>query len=304
MGGSNFSDNSIGGGGTVNHYLTNDAGSWILVRCTAANIPSAAAGYAVGCLLQATDTGNAYVNTGTITSSTFTLLDSSSASLVLPTAATDATTTTTTSLALTQDTVTTGAGLTQSLNGLTTGKGHSITHTTSVIASGGTLLNLSSTGVDTATTSGALLTLTSTASTAGTQVLATLSGLTTGIGVSLVTAALTTGSALSIAANALTSGNAITLSSSSTDATARGVIQVTNSGSGSTGTALIRGTQVVQSTNFRRILTESGSGVTLWFSNGTTANGNLSGTAGDICFNGGSGKPEYCTGTTSWTALV
>lgn len=45
-------------------------------------------------------------------------------------------------------------------------------------------------------------------------------------------------------------------------------------------------------------------GVTLWVSDGTTANGNLSGTAGDICFNGGSNKPEYCTGTTNWSPLV
>lgn len=302
MGGTNFSDAVPGA--TVTHYLTNSSGDWILARCAVASIPASAAGYAKGCLIQASDTGGIYTNTGSATSSTFVLLDSSAASLVLPTAATDATTTTTTSLALTQNAVTTGAGLTQALNGLTTGKGHSITHTTSVIASGGTLLNLSSTGIDTATTSGVLLNLSSTASLAGTQVLGTFSGLTTGIGVSLVTAALTTGSALTIAANALTSGNGLTITSSSTDSTARGLIQLTNSGAGSTGAALIRGTQVVQSTHFYRILTESTSGVTLWMGDGTTGQGNLSGTVGDILFKGGTNKPEYCTGTTNWTALV
>lgn len=302
MSGTNFSDAVPGA--TITHYFTNSSDNWILVRCAVANIPSAVAGYAIGCILQASDTGNCYVNTGSATSCTFTLLDSSAASLALPTAATDATTTTGTSLALTQNAVTTGAGLTQSLNGLTTGFGHSVTHTTSVIAAGGSLLNVSSTGIDTSTTTGILLNLSSTASLAGTQVLGTFSGLTTGIGVSLVTAALTTGKAISITANALTSGNGLLISSSSTDSTARGLVQLTNSGTGSTGTALIRGTQVIQSTHFRRILTESGSGVTLWFSDGTTANGNLTGIAGDICFNAGSNKPEYCTATTSWTALV
>lgn len=210
MGGTNLSDSAINlAGGTVNHYLTNDAGDWILVRCTAANIPSAASGYAVGCLLSATDTGNLYTNTGSTTSSTFTLLDSAAASLVLPTAATDSTTTTTSSLALTQNAVTSGTGLVQTLNGLTTGKGHSITHTTSVISAGGTLLNLSSTGIDTTTTSGALLNLSSTASTAATQVLLTASALTTGIAVSIVSASLTSGSALKFTLAGLTTGSAI-----------------------------------------------------------------------------------------------
>lgn len=44
-------------------------------------------------------------------------------------------------------------------------------------------------------------------------------------------------------------------------------------------------------------------GVTVWKSDGThTPNGNLSGTAGDICLNGDSGKIYYCTGTTNWVA--
>lgn len=181
---------------TIKVDRTDPSGNAMTILCTVANLPASASGYAVSCLAQTSD-GGVYQNTGTATSATWTLIDTASGSLTLPAAATDATTTTTTSLALTQNTVTTGAGLTQSLNGLTTGKGHSITHTTSVISAGGSLLNLSSTGVDTTTTSGALLTMTATLGVAATQVLATF-GTTTGIGISEVLAGLTTGTGLNI----------------------------------------------------------------------------------------------------------
>ncbi len=52
-----------------------DNGNATLIRCTAANMPSAVAGYAVGCLGQATDSGANFVNTGSVTSATFTQLD-------------------------------------------------------------------------------------------------------------------------------------------------------------------------------------------------------------------------------------
>lgn len=68
-----------------------------------------------------------------------------------------------------------------------------------------------------------------------------------------------------------------------------------------TGAALAV-TAVVQSTHFYKIATMNG--VTLWMGDGTTGQANLSATAGDILFNGGTNKPEYCTGTTNWTALV
>lgn len=185
---------------TINPTTGN--GNIILARCTVANLPTGA-GYAIGCIIQASDTGNNYVNTGTATAASFTLLDAGTA-FGLPTAATDATTTTTTSLSLTQNAVTTGTGLLQTVNGLTTGKGRSITHTTAVIASGGTLDNISSTSIDTATTTGILQNLSSTASLAGTQRLLTASALTTGIADSTVVAALTTGIANQVKATAAT----------------------------------------------------------------------------------------------------
>ena len=213
--GTNFFD----GTSTVQIALTDASGNAVLARGTVANIPSAVSGYAVSCIYQATDSGAIYENTGSATSCTFTLMDTASTSLQLPESATDATTTTTTSLALTQNAVTTGIGLSQALNGLTTGFGHSITHTTAIIANGGSLFNVSSTSIDTSTTTGVLQNLSSTASLAGTQVLWTFSGLTTGIGHSIVANALTTGSVQTISATGLSTGKiaSYTASSNSTN---------------------------------------------------------------------------------------
>lgn len=62
---------SSGSGLAVNPFLTNDSGHVILARGTVANIPSAVADYAVGCLYLATDTGVLYSNTGTTASASF-----------------------------------------------------------------------------------------------------------------------------------------------------------------------------------------------------------------------------------------
>ncbi len=210
----------------VDVSLTDGSGNALMIRCTVANLPSGA-GYGVACLAQTTD-GGVYQNTGTASSTTWTLVDTAATSLQLPEAATDSSTTTGTSLALTMNTVTTGNGLTMALNGLTTGKGLSLTHTTAVIANGGSLLSLSSTSIDTSTTTGVLQNLSSTASLAGTQVLWTFSGLTTGIGFSMVNAAQTTGDAISITTAAATTGGGIVLTTPSSNALAIGLAGKTN----------------------------------------------------------------------------
>ncbi len=66
------------GAGTspVDFYFHNPAGNQIFSRGLAADKPSAVAGYAVGCLYCASDTGAIYSNTGSITSATYTLLES------------------------------------------------------------------------------------------------------------------------------------------------------------------------------------------------------------------------------------
>jgi len=57
---------------TVNSAFIDEYGNAILVKCATGDIPSAVAGYAVGCLLINTTTGNLYTNTGSVTSCTFT----------------------------------------------------------------------------------------------------------------------------------------------------------------------------------------------------------------------------------------
>ena len=59
--------------GAVTVYSNDPAGN--ITECSSAtgNIPSAVAGYAVGCKLMNTTTGGLYTNTGSITSCTFTL---------------------------------------------------------------------------------------------------------------------------------------------------------------------------------------------------------------------------------------
>lgn len=191
---------------TINPSTGN--GNIILARCTVANLPTGQAGYAIGCDIQASDTGAKYVNTGTAASATWTLLEDAGGTFTLPTSATDATTTTGNSFVLNQNAITTGIGSLQTVNGLTTGFGRSITHTTAVIAAGGSLDNISSTSIDTSTTTGILQNLSSTASVVGTQRLLTASALTTGIADSVVVAALTTGigNKVTAAAATLTTG--------------------------------------------------------------------------------------------------
>lgn len=112
-------------GATTEPFFTNSSGLIILVRCTAANLPTgvdpvSGAGFAVGCMAQASDTGNGYVNTGTTTVPVWTLLDAGTA-FGIPTAVTDASTTTATSLALVMSALTTGVGEKLTASATTTG---------------------------------------------------------------------------------------------------------------------------------------------------------------------------------------
>lgn len=79
MGGTNFSDAVPGA--LITHYLTNSSGNWILARCSSANLPTGA-GYAVGCMIQLSDTGALVENTGTTTGAFWTPVSTAGASEV------------------------------------------------------------------------------------------------------------------------------------------------------------------------------------------------------------------------------
>lgn len=176
---------------------------------------------------------------------------------------------------------------------ITTGCVMKLTHTAGVIASGGSMLRVGTTTVDTSTTTGVLLDLTATAATLGNLCM-------------LTSATLTSGSGLVMTLNGLTSGSGLVVLSSSADTSARGLVQLSGSSALATGCAAIRTTMSKQSVHFVRLITDSTTGVTLWLSDGTTANANLAATTGDFCLNAGANKPEYCTNGAGslWTAVV
>lgn len=142
----------------------------------------------------------------------------------------------------------------------------------------------------------------------------TLTASATGVALDIVAAAATTGTVLDMSdANALTTGTILNATANSSSTGTRSLVFVKNDHASASGTtplevvndgalAPIKTTGAAVSTNYFRFATANG--VTIWIGAGTTANGNLTGTAGDICLNGGSNKPEYCTGTTNWTALA
>lgn len=210
--------------------------------------------------------------------------------------------------------LTTGKGIDASdLNALTTGIGLHIASSATAITGAGRLLYVNHTGA-----TGTSATLTEIASAANDEtVVFKVTGsaaLAAGKLVNLSAAALTTGTILDISDNtAATTGKAVNVVMNSADTGTRSVVYIKQdhaSASGATALevaqdgalAAIKVTSAATSTNYFKIATMNG--VTLWMGNGTTAQGNLSGTAGDILFNGGTNKPEYCTGTTNWTALV
>lgn len=239
--GTNFSDNNVSkNGGTVNHYLTNDTDKWILIRGTAALISAeTGAGYAIGCIAMATDTGAAYYNSGTATTASWTAFNS--AAFTVPTSVTDSTTTTGNSFRVltTAGTFTTGGsaikadlaagtvgnGLVAITTGAYTGTG--LLKVSGVAATTGTLGLFSATALTSGyglqvvagsalTTGGALAYLDMGSSTAGQGVTVVTTGAYTGTGLITLTAgAMTTGVGLSVVSTTgLTSGSLIRATSS------------------------------------------------------------------------------------------
>lgn len=217
-------------------------------------------------------------------------------------------------LTLTANSATTAAGLLRiNANGLTSGIAAVIASSATAITGAGRLLYVNHTG---ATGTSATLSEFASAATDETIVLSVTASaaLAAGKALQISGAAVTTGTLLDISDNtAHTTGYAVKVLTNSSDTGTRSLVYVKQdhaSASGATplelindgALALIKGTAAATSTHFYPFAKVNS--VTIWMGDGTTANGALTGTAGDILINGGSNKPEYCTGTTSWTALV
>lgn len=110
---------------------------------------------------------------------------------------------------------------------------------------------------------------------------------------------ITAGTGGTVTASSVTAGvvDGITITTAGTGY-ATGSGQATTGGTG-TGCTI----NITAIYNFRKLFSETNTSVVIWLSDGTTPNGNLSGTAGDICLNGTSGQAFYCTGTTNWTGM-
>ena len=256
--GTNFSDNNISkNGGTVNHYLTNDTDKWILIRGTAANISAeTGAGYAIGCIAMATDSGAAYYNSGTETTASWTAFNS--AAFVVPTSVTDTATTSGNSFRVltTAGTFTNGGsaikadlaagtagnGLVAITSGDYAGTGLLLINGASSTA--GTLAAITATALTSGkglvvtagsalTTGGSLLKADLGSSTAGQGLTVVTSGAYTGTGLATITAgAMTTGVGLQITSTTgLTSGSLLNVTSSTAGAIAtNGAVSINATG--------------------------------------------------------------------------
>jgi len=188
------------------------------------------------------------------------------------------------------------------LNALTTGIGVHIASSATAITGAGRMFYSNHTG---ATGTSATLNEFASAATDETIIaqITSTGALALGTSLGITADACTTGFGINMSMDALTTGVMVNLHSDSADTTARSLVHIHNDNTAAVGTVPLEIVQdAVPTTHFKIAMKLAG--VTIWISDGTTANSALSGTAGDICFNAGSNKPEYCTGTTSWTALV
>ena len=200
-----MANNSIGtdffdGATPISHAFSNEVGDFTLVKCATADIPSAVAGYAIGCILMNTTTGGLYVNTGTAASVTFTLLEDAGGNFTLPITASGT---------------------------ATTGNEFAITST---VTSGTVFLGTVATA--TFTTGGEVYLANMNAAVAGNGLAVVTSGAYTGTGLATLTAgAMTTGVGLQVTSTTgLTSGSLIRATTSTAGALTNGIIQISATG--------------------------------------------------------------------------
>lgn len=206
-------------------------------------------------------------------------------------------------LTLTANSATTAAGLLRiNANGLTDGIGLIIASSATAMTSTGRMFKVSHTGATGTSTIIAEVASAANDETVIFKVTAS-AALAAGIASQVSVASMTTGTGLAITnADALTTGLIANFKSNSADATARTLVNIHNDNALAVGAIPLVITQDgPTSTNyFAGIKLNSN---TIWVGNGTTPNGNLTGTTGDLCIGGDSGKAYICTATTTWAAL-
>ena len=106
-------------------------------------------------------------------------------------------------------------------------------------------------------------------------------------------------------ASSLTTGRAVSIYSNASSVAARELVRITNDNAAAVGvTPFIIQQDALVNTNFKLIATFGTTNI--YESDGTTAEGNLTGTLGDICFNGSSvnGGMAFCDANgTNWTDM-
>jgi hypothetical protein len=177
-----------------------------------------------------------------------------------------------TTLLVTDVTTTTGDAVKIVSNALVAGTSTAlnVAHTTSVLGAGNSLVRISSTGVDVGTTTGTLLDLAQTAA----------------------------------------AGNvAALITDSSADVAARSILKlnITNAAAVLAIPLEVQNAAVVGANSKFKLMGKFGS-VSLYVgidAGGNDPNAQLTGVAGDVCFNGASNKPYYCTAApTTWATVV
>ncbi len=98
----------------------------------------------------------------------------------------------------------------------------------------------------------------------------------------------------------------LTIQNSPSADTPFGPVSIVNNSAQASEALALESTHTI-ATHFNLILfldnDPGATGYSVYTSDGTTPNGNLSGSVGDICLGGPSGQPFYCTGTTNWTGF-
>jgi len=180
----------------------------------------------------------------------------------------------------------------EALDALTDGIGLHVESGSNVITSTGGLAYFNHTG--TASVSGVLIKGLTAAADETVMLGLTASSTITGSMISIVADSSVTGKGIDMSMDGLTTGVMVNLHSDSSDTTARDLLHIHNDNTAAVATVPLTIVQdALVSTNFKKVGTFAG--ISIWVSDGTSPNGALTGTTGDICLAGTGGATFYAS---------